>query len=360
MKKKIFSIFITFFIFITLLLNLLTQNIKAASVEIPYFISIFAIDSHYQTTAIAYFEMILKGGLKTNINLNFSFLYSDSELYSIQDTNSIIHQVFPSLYLKSLNATINDIFGFLDFSLFMNDFKNAGYGGSYNTFYYSLDIDKTFETVYKISGYGIALIGKFLNNKFLVGLYGYQPTISMSGTSKLDSLDISFELFFEDLKISCFAGTEEFVKYRWALSLFFEKKIFSLLLTAGMEDISDYTDLTSIYLIFEQKFLVENFYEAFVIFSKPESYLGQALSTGGENTGILIKLDLGYKDKFNSFFAGIYTSIELRNYNLYTLYTSQYIKLLSAGILWRIDIAINLLNLSTIFSNIKFSFETAF
>ncbi|MFN3411269.1 MAG: hypothetical protein ACK4YF_03820, partial [Exilispira sp.] len=246
------------------------------------------------------------------------------------------------------------------FSLFMNDFKNAGYGGSYNTFYYSLDVDRTFESVYKISGYGLALIGRFLNNKFLVGLYGYQPTISMSGTSKLDSLDISFELVFEDLKISCFAGTEEFVKYRWALSLFFEKKIFSLLLTAGMEDISDYTDLTSIYLLFEQKFLVENFYEAFVIFSKPESYLGQDLSTGGENTGILIKLDLGYKDKFNSFFAGVYTSLELRNYNLYTLYTTPYIKLLSAGILWKIDITFNLLNLSTIFSNIKFSFETAF
>ncbi len=357
-NKSILSIMLVLlFISIFLVSNRL---VLAASVEFPYFITIFAINSNFQTTPIAYFDMVFKGGLKTNINLNFSFFYSDSLIFNVEDTDSNEHQIVPSLYLKSLNATISNLFGFLDFSLFMNDFRNAGFGGSYNTFYYSLNIDKTFESVYKISGYGLAIKGTFFNKILAVSVYGYQPYISRVGASTIDSLDVSFDVNLEDLSISAFFGTEAFSIYRWAISIYFEKKIFSLLLTAGMEDISTYEDLMSLYMLFEQKFLIENFYESFVIFSKPEIYHGIDLSTGGENTGILIKLDLGYKDKYNSFFAGLYTSLELRNYNLYSLNTTPYIKLLSSGILWRIDITFNLLNLSTIFSEIKFSFETAF
>lgn len=350
--RLIFVIFSCFFIFST--------NILGASVDIPYFITIFAIDSNFQSTPIAYFDLVLKGGLKTNINLSFSFFYSDSLIFNVNDTEGDPHQILPTFYLKALNATINNLFGFLDFSLFMNDFRNAGSGGAYNTFYYSMDANKTFESVYKISGYGIALKATFLNRLFSVSLFGYQPTISLVGDSTIDCLDIAFDLNLEDLSISVFVGTEAFVKYRAAVSIFFEKKIFSLLLTTGIEDTSTYDDLMSLYLLFEQNFLIENFYESFSVFSKPEIYNGQSLATGGENTGILLRIDLGYKDKYNSFFAGLFTSLELRNYNLYSLNASCYVKLLSTGILWRIDVTFNLLNLSTIFSVIKLSFETAF
>lgn len=358
-KKNLFKIILLIMLSINIFV-LANQIVFGASVEIPYFITIFAIDKNFQTTPIAYFEMLLKGGLKTNINLNFSFFYSDDEIFTISDINSIQHQIFPTLHLKSLNATINNLFGFIDISLFMNDFRNAGYGGSYNTFFYTMNANKTFESVYKISGYGLAIAARFFNKILTVSLYGYQPSISLVGSSTIDSLDISVDLSLENLNISLFAGTEAFSKYRWAISLFFEQKIFSLLLTAGLEDTSKYIDLLSLYLLFEQKFLIENFYEAFSIFSKPEVYLGQSLANGGENTGLLIKLDLGYKDKFNSFYAGLFTSLELRNYNLYSLETAPYLKILSAGILWRVDVSINLLNISTIFSSIKFSFETAF
>ena len=348
----IFIIFSVFFIF--------PINIFAASLDIPYFITIFAIDSNFQSTPIAYFDFMLKGGLKTNINLSFSFFYSDSLIFNVEDTDNNPHQIVPTFYLKALNATINNLFGFLDFSLFMNDFRNAGDGGSYNTFYYSMDANKTFESVYKISGYGVALKATFLNKMLSFSLFGYQPTTSLVGASTIDSLDLAIDLNLEDLSISVFAGTEAFVKYRWAVSIFFEKKIFSLLLTTGIEDTSTYDDLMSLYLLFEQNFLIENFYESFSVFSKPEIYNGQSLTTGGENTGILLRIDLGYKDKYNSFFAGLFTSLELRNYNLYSLNASPYVKLLSSGILWRIDVTFNLLDLSTIFSVIKLSFETAF
>jgi len=360
MKFKNNIHFISLILLISLSLTLPQSIILGASVDIPYFITIFSIDSNYQTTPLAYFDFVFKGGLKTNINLFFSFFYSENSVFNIEDTNSITHQILPSFYLKSLNATINNLFGILDFSLFMNDFRNAGDGGSYNNFYYSMNINKTFESVYKISGYGIALKGTFFNKLLSVTLFGYQPTVSLVGDSTLDSLDLAVDLNMEDLNISIFGGTEAFKKYRWAVSIFFEKKIFSLLLTTGIEDMDTYTDLLSLYLLFEQKFTIENFYEAFIIFSKPEVYMGQALTAGGENTGILLKIDLGYKDKYNSFFAGLFTSLELRNYNLYSLYVTPYIKLLSVGILWRIDISFNILDLSTIFSDIKISFETAF
>ncbi len=360
MKYKLKSCFIGIILLSIILLQLFPAQTNAATLEIPYFIAIFAIDSNFQTTPMAFFDLALKGGLKTNINLFFSFYYTDSIIFTVEDTNSANHQIVPSFYLKSLNATIKDLFGFLSFSLFLNDFKNAGSGGDYNSFYYSMDIDKTFEAVYKISGYGICLNAQFLNRMLSISLYGYQPSVSLAGSSKIDSLDLSVDLYFEDLSLSIFAGTENFEIYRWAISTLFQKKIFSLLLTLGTENINTYDDLMSLYFLFEQKFLIENFYEAFSIFSKPETYLGQSLSSGGENTGIILRVDLGYKDKYNSFFAGLFTSVELRNYNLYSLTTTPYIKLISSGILWRIDLTFNLLNLSTIFSVIKFSFETAF
>ncbi len=347
-------------IFLFLIIFTYSQFINAATVEIPYFITIFSINSSFQTTPLIYFDLALRGGLKTNINLFFSFFYSENSIFDVNDVNGNPHQIVPTFYLKSLNATISNLFGFLDFSLFINDFRNAGYGGDFNNFYYSMDISKTFESVYKISGYGISLKANLLNKLLSIAIYGYQPLISLAGTSKLDCLDISVDLNFEDLSISIFTGTENFSIYRAAFSAFFNKKIFSLLLTIGIEDISTYTDFFSLYFLFEQKFVIQNFYESFSFFSKPESYLGQSLTADNENTDIIVRVDLGYKDKYNSLFIGVFTSIDLRNYNLYSLISSPYIKILSSGILWRIEVGLNLLNINSILLNIKFSFESAF
>ncbi|HNV44136.1 MAG TPA: hypothetical protein PKH20_05255 [Exilispira sp.] len=67
-----------------------------------------------------------------------------------------------------------------------------------------------------------------------------------------------------------------------------------------------------------------------------------------------------YKDQFDIFASGLLTKLTLSGYNLSSLYLIPYVKLLSSGILWRLEASFDVINISSFFINIKLSFETSF
>jgi len=358
---KFSKIFIFLILIIFSLLFWLDIKVDAASVEIPYFISIFSIDSNFQTTPISYLTVLFSGGLKTNIDISFSLFYSPLNIFNVEDTDANIHTIYPALELLSLSATISKLLDFIDISFFVNDFEKAGSGGSYNTFYYTLNPDKDFSSVYDISGYGVSIKTSFMEDLLSFSFYAYQPSINLIEDSTIDAFDLAFKMnVIEDLYISIFFGTESLILYRWSISMFFEKKTFSILLTLGMPDTRTYTDLLSLYLLLEQNFRMQNFYECFSIFSKPEVYNGEDLTVTGESQELIMHFDIGYKDQFDIFASGLLTKLTLSGYNLSSLYLIPYVKLLSSGILWRLEASFDVINISSFFINIKLSFETSF
>lgn len=339
-----------FFLFITFI------NISGANLDIPTLYSLFSMDSNFNISPIIFMQLDLSGGSKYNTQITLNYYFTNNSVFDVTDTNSTNHTIYPSIYVSSLYASINNIFNIFDLSIFYGDYINVCEGSKFNNLDYTYSLSDNFESVYKVSGYGVDFNFKFLDNFMSLDLAGYQKINS----SYKYSLDLYFRIYnLSNFQIAIGGGTDDFSIYRAAVRLVFSQENFNIKLVAGSQNLLTVTSITDLYLVFEQSIFLSQFKETFSIFSKPGYYDEQTL-TDQEKNSFIIYMDLAYNDKYETFFAGFLSNINLVNYAFNSIIVSPYINYFFSGILWKIRINFNVIDFSNFFNSASISFETQF
>ena len=341
---------------ILLFVMVFSINIFSATLDVPYLLALFSTDSTFNISPFIFMDLNISGGVKYGTSVNFRYFFSNDQYFDVTDTDSKTHTIYPSLYVYSLSATLKDLFNLFDLSVFYGNYIDVCPAGKFNNIIYTLSPDNTFDSVYKISGYGINFEFGFLNDTIIIDLAGYQKLTA----NNPKALDLYIRILtISNLEFSIGGGTDNFSTYRLATRLQFKQENFKILITGGTENLKTVSSIKDIYLIFEQSVYLNQFKETFSVFSKPAYYNGTSLSDTEKNT-FLIFMDLSYNNKFETFYTGLLTNVNLVNYAFSSIYLSPYLNIYFSGIKWDIKVDLNILDFSNFFNSMQISFETKF
>lgn len=345
-----------YFIFLIILIICSSSYVYTANVDVPLLFTLFSMDSNFNISPLVYMQLTISGGAKYSTQITFNYYFTDNSVFNIKDIDLQQHTIYPSIYVDSLYATINNILNLLNFSIFYGKYLDICEGGKFNNLNYTYSTSNNFESVYQVAGYGINLNFKLLNNTMSFDIAGYQKINSLYKYS----LDIYFRIYnLSNFQIFIGGGTDDFTIYRAAAKLVFSQENFNIKLVGGSQNLLTVSSITDLYLVFEQSIFLPQFKETFSIFSKP-GYYGEESLSDSEKNSFIIYMDIAYNDKYETFFAGFLSNINLVNYSFSSIIISPYINFYYSGILWKFRINFNVTNLTNFFQSASISFETEF
>jgi hypothetical protein len=294
------------------------------------------------------FQVSFDGGYKYRAKLSFQYYNLDLE----NDTS-------PALIFDGAQATVKDVFHFLDLTYWTGFYGILGEGEHYKGHLYHRDPGFDYDGYFPVLGTGI-IFGAGHYERYRGQLFLYQRY----GSSSVNSLDLTFDLSSDPLYFSLFLGASDFV-YRAGTQLKYLGNEVELYLTVGNPTIqqSRRVEFDDFYFLLEEWFLLKNWNLILSVFMRPKNhynYLLRDYVDTDESNDIDFNFDLNYSPETRYFSAGGELSIQTNKLEDLGVSLSPYISLYSSGVKWKLKVDFNVLSesrdLVTGYLNIQASF----
>ncbi len=304
------------------------------------------LDAEIGTRGI--FDISLDGGYKYQGKLLFQYYNLDLE----NDTSR-------ALVFDGAQASVNDIFNFLDLTYFTGFYGIIGEGKHYKGHLYHQTPGFDYNGYLPVRGTGL-VFGSSYYDMYTGQIFVYQRW----GNSYINSLDFTFGLQKDPVIFSLFGGVSS-SEYRAGSQIKYLGENVELYFTMGNPTIVQgrRIEFDDFYFLLEEWFKLKNWNLILSVFMRPKkhyNYLLRDYWDTGEKNDIDFNFDLNYEPEARYFSTGGELNIQTNKTDALGVYISPYISIFTSGLTWKIKVNFNVVSetqdLITAYLNIKASF----
>jgi hypothetical protein len=294
------------------------------------------------------FQISYDGGYKYQGKLAFQYYNLDLE----NDTD-------PALKFDGAQASVNDVFHFLDITYYTGFYGILGEGKHYKGHLYHRDPGFDYDGYLPILGTGL-IFGMNHYDMYSGQLFVYQRY----GSDYINSLDIGFGLDKDPFIFSLFLGISDQI-YRAGSQIKYLGDEVEFYLTVGNPTIEpgNRIEFDDFYFLMEEWFKLKNWNLILSVFTRPKNhynYGSRDYVDTDERNDIDFNFNLNYAPAAKYFSTGGELNIQTNKLETLGVFFSPYISINSAGIIWKVKVDFNVLSesrdLVTAYLNIRASF----
>jgi len=333
---------------VTLLLTIPLSVVEGANVFVTTMDITSRINTQAEIETRGQFRLSFEGGYKYKGKLSFQYYNLDLE----NDTT-------PALIFDGAQATVGDIFHFLDLTYWTGFYGVLGEGKHYKGHLYHRDPGFDYDGYLPVHGTGL-IFGTSRHDPFSAELFLYQRY----GSNWINSLDLTFGIDSDPLLFSLFFGGSDQV-YRAGTQLKYLGNEVEFYLTVGDPTIefSRSIDFDDFYFLLEEWFKLKNWNLILSVFTRPKEHYNYILRDyveTDERNDIDFNFDLNYAPEARYFSTGGELNIQTNKLETLGVSLSPYISIYTSGVTWKAKIDFNVLSesrdLITGYLNIQASF----
>ena len=258
---------------VALLLIVPLSAAQGANVFVPLMDVTSRVDMQGEVETRGQFRISFDGGYKYQARLSFQYY----NLHIEEDSS-------PSLLFDGAQATINDIFTFMDLTYWTGFYGILGEGAHYKGYLYHMD-----ESGFDYDGYlPVVGTGMVLGADFSSVYRGQLFVYQRYGSGWINSVDLTLGLNGDPLCFTLFLGASD-QTYRAAAQIQYLGREVELYLTVGDPAIQSLNSLSydDLYFLLEEWFLMKNWNLILSVFMRPDNHynyeLREFVDTNEEN-----------------------------------------------------------------------------
>jgi hypothetical protein len=326
--KRSMKLFLVAVTFITTASVSFGANVFVPTMDLATF---FTQDGDLRTRG--QFDLAVNGGYKYQAKVAFEYLNP-----TLENDNS------PALIFDGAQATIRQLFRFLDLTYWTGYYDVIGGGGYYVGHLYHREDAFEYLGYLPLQGTGVIVGAKSKDERYGGRVYAYQRY----GVGYINSFDLEFNLDTDAFLFSCYAGESD-MEWRAGFQLRYLGDAMDFNLTLGHLSLSSgkALDFDEYYFLVEERFSVGNWNFIPSIFARPKfhyNYITRRYGPTGEINDIDFNFNLNYAPQTKKYAVGAELNLQTNKNENFGIYASPYVGFHTLGVNWSFKVDINALS----------------